>query len=83
MAGLNTDIKRNKVNYHVQTEDKGQGINYVETVVFKSGKVLFSQKSSYASFLSQPDLKQKIQELIKKQHEECLKEVSAGKFDLL
>jgi len=83
MAGLNTNIKRNKVNYHLQTEDKGKGINYVETVVFKSGKVLFSRKSSYASFLNQPDLKQKIQELITKQHEECLQEVSAGKFDHL
>jgi hypothetical protein len=83
MAGLNTDIERNKVNYHLQTEDKGKGINYVETVVFKSGKVLFSRKSSYASYLNQPDLKQKIQELIKKQHEECLQDVSAGKFDHL
>jgi hypothetical protein len=83
MAGLNTDIKRNKVDYHIQTEDKGKGLNYVETVIFKSGKVLSSRKSFYATLLNNPDLKQKIQELIEKQHNECLQEISAGKFDHL
>jgi len=81
MSGLNTEVKRNQVSYHVQTEDKGHGKNYVETVIFRSGKVLSSRKSSYANIISHPDLKQKIQEMIETQHQECLKEISEGKFD--
>ena len=81
MAGLNTNIKRKQVDYHVQTEDKGQGINHVETIIYKSGRVLSSRKSSYESLINQPDLKQKIQQIINKQHEECLKEINDGKFD--
>jgi hypothetical protein len=83
MAGLNTNLKRKQANYHVQTEDKGHGINHVETVIYKSGKVLSSRKSSYASLINDPHLKQKIQQIIEKQHEECLKEINDGKFDHL
>lgn len=83
MPGLNTDVKRKQADYHVQTEDKGHGVNQVETVIFKSGKVLSSRKSSYAPLLNHPNLKQKIQQMIEKQHEECLKEIEEGKFDHL
>jgi hypothetical protein len=83
MAGLNTEIKRKQKSFHVQTEDKGPGINYVESVVFKSGKILSSRKTSYASYLNQPGLKQKIQQIIEKQHQDCLKDLSDGKFDHL
>ncbi|MBD3413337.1 MAG: hypothetical protein GF421_02775 [Candidatus Aminicenantes bacterium] len=83
MAGLNTEVKRKQKSFHVQTEDKGIGINYIETVIFKSGKILSSQKTSYAAHLNQPDLKQIIQQMIKQQHQECLKELSEGKFDHL
>jgi len=81
MAGLNSEIKRKQANFHVQTEDKGQGAHFVESVIFKSGKILSSRKSSYASYINHPNLKQKIQEIIENQHEECLKEISEGKFD--
>jgi lysyl-tRNA synthetase class II len=83
MAGLNTEIKRKQADYHVQTEDKGHGINHVETVIYKSGKILSSRKSSYTSFLNHPNLKQKVQQMIEKQHKECLKEIDDGKFDHL
>ncbi|MFW6140021.1 MAG: hypothetical protein ACOC5S_01525 [Acidobacteriota bacterium] len=83
MAGLNTNVKRKQADYHVQTEDKGHGINQVETIIYKSGKVLVSRKSSYTSLLNHPKLKQKIQQIIEKQHEDCLKEINEGKFDHL
>jgi hypothetical protein len=83
MAGLNSEVKRKQSHYHIQTEDKGQKVHYVESVIFKSGKILSSRKSFYTSLINYPDIKQKIQQIIEKQHRECLEEISKGKFDHL
>jgi hypothetical protein len=83
MAGYNTTITRSGVDFHVQTQDKGRSANYVESTVYKAGRVLSSKKTFYTSLLDHPDLQEKIKHVIKEQHDALLKEISDGKFDNL
>jgi len=83
MAGFNTTVTRGSVNFHIQTQDKGRGANYVESTVYKSGKVLSSRKTFYTSYLDSPDLQKKIKTIIEEQHGTVLKEIAEGKFDPL
>lgn len=83
MAGYNTEITHLGANFHVQTQDKGPGVNYVESIIYKSGRVLSSRKSFYAVFLNKQNLAEKIKLIIEEQHNAILKEISEGKFDHL
>jgi len=83
MAGLNTEVVHNQEHYHVQTQDMGSGSNYVETTVFKSGRVLSSRRSFYTAFLNQPDLSERIQEIIQTEHQAVIQEIENGKFSHL
>jgi hypothetical protein len=83
MAGFNTTVTRGNIDFHVQTQDKGRGANYVESTVYKSGQVLSSRKTFYTSFLDSPDLQKKIKTIIEEQHNSILKEIAEGKFDPL
>ena len=83
MAGFNTTVTREGVDFHVQTQDKGRSANYVESTVYKSGRVLSSRKTFYTSFLDSQDLQKKIKTIIEEQHNTILKEIAEGKFDPL
>lgn len=83
MAGFNTTVTRSGTDFHVQTQDKGRPANYVESTVYKSGRVLSSRKTFYTSFLDSPDLQDKIRKIIREQHDTILKDIEEGKFDLL
>jgi len=83
MPGYNTEIKHKEKLFHVQTQDKGRSANYIESIIYKSGKVLTSKKIFYTPFLSIKNLGEKIQQLIKEQHNTVIKEIEEGKFDHL
>ncbi|MFB0566431.1 MAG: hypothetical protein ACETWK_12245 [Candidatus Aminicenantaceae bacterium] len=78
---MNSNIDHKGVLFHIQTQDKGPKVNYVESLIFKSGKLLSSRKASYLSCLRSPELKEKIEQLIKGQHHTIIKEITEGKFD--
>jgi len=81
MNGLNTETTHNGISYHIQTQDKGSNVHYIESLIYKSGRLLSSRRTYYTAFLNNPDLREKIQSLIKKQHNTILKEISEGRFD--
>ncbi len=83
MPGYNTDIEHNGLMFHVQTQDQGAKAQYVESIVYKSGKVLASRRTYYTNFLNSPTLNDKINEIIDEQHEGILKDISEGTFDHL
>ena len=83
MRGFNSEIEHKGVRIHIQTQDKGKKTHYIESIVYVSGKVLASRKTYYTSFLHQPDLEAKIQEIVKNQHSRIVEEVYAGQFDHL
>lgn len=83
MPGLNTEMEHNGDHYHIQTQDKGLGANYVESIIYKSGRVLSSRRAYYTSLLNSETLKGQIDQIIKEEHNTSLDEISRGKFDHL
>jgi hypothetical protein len=81
MSGFNTETKRLAASFHVQTQDLGQSARCVESLIYKSGKLLSSRKADYTSFLADPQLSDKIHQLMEEQHAAILKEISEGRYD--
>jgi len=81
MTGLSAQIKRLGVTFYVQTQDAGLQANYIESLIYKSGKLLTSRKTFYTSYLGLPNFQEKVGQIMKDQHEAVLKDISDGKFD--
>jgi hypothetical protein len=81
MSGFNTDLKRLATSFHIQTQDLGPSARCVESLIYKSGKLVSSRKTDYTHSLASPQLSDKIQLIMEEQHTAILKEISEGKFD--
>ncbi len=82
ITGFNTDIKHNEKVYHVQTEDKGVGNPYIESLVYVGGEILASKKTSYAEQLSAGGIDEKwIGGLMEQQHRTMIAAIKRGRFD--
>ena len=83
ITGFNTDIKHNDKVYHVQTEDKGVGNPYIESLVYVGGEILASKKTSYAAQLeSGSAIDDKwIGGLMEQQHRTMIAAIKRGRFD--
>jgi len=81
MAGYNTEVKHRGGTFHVQTQDVGPRAKCVESLIYKSGKLLASRKTFYTPLLGSPDAREKIQKMMEDQHYTILKEIIEGKFD--
>jgi hypothetical protein len=81
VSGYNTRVEYRGSSYIVQTQDKGLGARYVESLIYKSGKLLTSKKTSYTPSLSSPDVKVLIEQIMESQHKKILEEIVEGKFD--
>lgn len=81
MTGYNTEVKHKGAVFHVQTQDAGPGARCVESLIYKSGKVISSRKSDYTPFLGSPDVRGKIDQIMSDQHNAIIKDIRDGKFD--
>jgi hypothetical protein len=82
ITGFNTDIKHNEKVYHVQTEDKGVGNPYIESLVYVGGEILASKKTSYAEQLKAGRIDDKwIGGLMEQQHRTMIAAIKRGRFD--
>lgn len=82
ITGFNTDIKHNEKVYHVQTEDKGVGNPYIESLVYVGGEILASKKTSYAEQLKAGGIDDKwIGGLMEQQHRTMIAAIKRGRFD--
>ncbi|MGZ8781458.1 MAG: hypothetical protein ACXW31_16195 [Thermoanaerobaculia bacterium] len=81
ITGFNTDIKHNEKVYHVQTEDKGVGNPYIESLVYVGGEILASKKSSYAELLKVGVDDKWIGGLMEQQHRTMIAAFKRGRFD--
>ncbi len=66
--------------FHIQTEDKGQDNPLVETLVYHSGEILLSRRIGYGHLLKKSDLRKRIKDIMKTQHDEVITELRGGKF---
>jgi len=80
-TGFNTNIRHRGVLFHVQSEDSGRAHPHIITHLYYGGTIVFSEKSSYASRVSEPNLEDVVRELMEGQHKAVLKRLRAGDFD--
>lgn len=83
MFGFNTKIDYKGLSVHVQTQDKGPAAQYIESLIYISGKLASSRKSFYTHVLGDPQSKAAIQKIMEDQHGTILREISEGKLDHL
>ena len=83
MGGFNSEVPHRETAFHVQTEDKGPGFHYVETIVYCSGRVVSSRKAPYTHLLSLADREHRIQQFVEEQHTAMIEDIHAGKLDHL
>jgi hypothetical protein len=81
ITGFNTDIKHNEKVYHVQTEDKGVGNPYIESLVYVGGEILASKKTSYAEQLKSGVDDKWIGGLMEQQHRTMIAAIKRGRFE--
>ena len=81
MAGFNTEVKRLAAVFHIQTQDAGPSLRYVESLIYKSGRLLTSRKSDYTPSLGNPQLPARVRQIMEEQHNAILKEIADGKLD--
>jgi hypothetical protein len=79
--GYNTRFNYKGTNFLVQTQDKGLAAHYVESLIYKSGRLLTSKKTFYTSFLNSPNIRKMIGGMMEDQHKAILQEIADGKYD--
>ena len=81
LTGFNTNIRHRGVLFHVQSEDSGRAHPHIITHLYHGGTIIFSEKSSYASRVSEPNLEDVVRGLMEGQHKAVLKRLRAGDFN--
>jgi hypothetical protein len=67
--------------FHIQTEDSGINNPHIITLLYRGGTIISSKKTSYADIIKVDNLEQVVEELMKDQHKDMLRNLKAGKFD--
>src|SRR5262245_14622850 len=81
ITGYNTDVRHGEVVFHVQTEDKGTGNPYIESLVYVGGQVLASKRASYADLLADGKDEKEIVAFMDHQHRTMIAAIRHGKLD--
>jgi hypothetical protein len=78
ITGLNTDVEYQGKTYHVQTEDTGRKNPTIMTILFQSGAILATRKTSYADIVNSDNLPAVLKDLMNEQHKKMIQDVQSG-----
>jgi hypothetical protein len=81
ITGFNTDVKHKSRVFHIQTEDKGEGNPYVESLVYVGGEILATKRTSYAEVVQTGRDDPAVQDLMEQQHRTMIAAIQRGRFD--
>lgn len=81
VVGFNHNFRYKGVLFHVQTEDGGMQNPFITTLLYRGGTIIASKKTNYADILKIEMLEKVVEELMKDQHKEMLRQLKAGAFD--
>jgi hypothetical protein len=81
VIGLNNNIDRNGVVYHIQTEDSGTQNPHLFTHLFVDGVIIATKRISYEHLLKREDLQRCVQTLMRWQHRQMYQELMNGVYD--
>lgn len=83
-VGFNTNVRHNNRVFHLQTEDSGLARPHVITHLFMDGgRILKSEKRSYAEHVGRDDCAATVRQLMKEQHRALFIALREGQFDAL
>jgi len=81
--GYNTNIRLGDALYHVQTEDRGAGHPFIDTIVYVQGRVLHRRSANYEELLGSAEPGETaLRERIEQQHRGVIEELRAGTLKL-
>jgi hypothetical protein len=84
LLGYNNNIPHHGKMYHVQTEDSGARRPHVITHLFADGgRIVHSTKTSYAEMVDDPEVVEKVRQLMKDQHRAMADALRLGQLDHL
>ncbi|MBI5512132.1 MAG: hypothetical protein HY909_00100 [Deltaproteobacteria bacterium] len=84
LLGYNNNVRHKGRVFHIQTEDSGIGRPHVITHLFADGgRILKSQKTSYADKLDAPDVAAVVKKLMQEQHKAMFIALRDGTFDAM
>jgi hypothetical protein len=83
MMGLNDNLEFMGKSLHIQTENLGFTGRRITTQVFCNGKVILSTKSEYPSTVRDPKDQSLVQELMRKQHFNVIRELEGQKVRIV
>jgi len=81
ITGYNTDVRHQDVVFHVQTEDKGAGNPYIESLVYVGGQVLAARRTDYQDLLDSGGGDKAVLAKMEKQHRAMIAAIRRGKLD--
>ena len=81
MSGFNTRVEYRGDAYNVQTQDKGLAAQYVESLIYKAGRLLASKRAFYTSYMNLPDVGERIERMMEDQHKTILGQIVEGRYD--
>lgn len=81
VIGLNNNVERNGVVYHIQTEDSGLQNPHLFTHLFVDGVIIATKRISYEHLLKRDDLARCVQTLMRWQHRQMYQELMNGTYD--
>jgi hypothetical protein len=78
---FNTDIERDGVIYHVQTEDKGLDSPLILSLVYSGGEILAAKRTPYEDLIASGFDDQVLAERLNRQHRLICAAINAGRID--
>ena len=81
LVGFNHNIMYKGEVFHIQTEDSGIANPHIITLLYRGGTIISSKKTSYADIIKIENLEKVVEELMKDQHKEMLRNLKSGQFD--
>lgn len=84
MIGYNNDIEHRGKTFHIQTEDRGDNDDTIETQLFQGGAILDTKITTYTELVAGLEGKErddKIQAMMKASHRSLYKKLLAGEYD--
>jgi hypothetical protein len=81
VVGFNHNVRYQGELYHVQTEDGGLKKPQIITHLYRAGSILSTRRVSYADITRVENLARVVEDLMKEQHKEMLRQLKNGDFD--
>jgi len=83
ITGFNTDIERDGVVYHVQTEDKGLDSPLILSLVYAGGEILAAKRTPYEDLIAEGFTDEALAERLNRQHRLICAAINAGRIEEL